>query len=91
MRLIDANALNTSVALYMAENAYLNDTPLDILKMVSRWIAEAPTIEAVEAVRCRECIHALVFRSGQVSCGYHDWCRIQVKPDGYCDCGEKED
>ena len=50
MRLIDANALNTSVALYMAENAYLNDTPLDILKMVSRWIAEAPTIDAVPVV-----------------------------------------
>ena len=52
-RLIDANALNTFVALYMAENAYLNDTPLDILKMVSRWIAEAPTIDAVEVVHGR--------------------------------------
>ena len=53
VRLIDANALNISVALYMAENAYLNDTPLDILRMVSRWIAEAHTIDAVPVVHGR--------------------------------------
>lgn len=50
MRLIDADALNTGVALFMAENAYLNMTALDALKMVAEWIQEAPTIEA-EPVR----------------------------------------
>lgn len=50
MRLIDADALQTSIALYAAENAYINDTPLDVLEMVSKWLDEAPTI-AAEPVR----------------------------------------
>lgn len=50
-----------------------------------------PTIDAVPVVRCKDCVHAIKFRSGQVSCGYHDWCRIQVDPDGYCNHGEKDD
>ena len=54
-RLIDADKIVNGIALYMAENAYLNDTPLDALKMVSNWITEAPTVDAVEVVRCREC------------------------------------
>ena len=52
-RLIDANALGNGIALYVAENAYLNDTPLDVLKMVADWIAEAPTVNAVEVVHGR--------------------------------------
>lgn len=49
-KLIDADALHTSIALYAAENAYLNDTALDVLKMVAKWISDAPTIDA-EPVR----------------------------------------
>ena len=49
-RLIDADALGNGIALYMAENAYLNDTPLGVLKMVADWVAEAPTVDAVEVV-----------------------------------------
>lgn len=37
----------------MAENAYLNDTPLDVLKMVADWVAKAPTVDAVEVVHGR--------------------------------------
>ena len=53
-------------------------------------VIAAPTIDAVEVVRCRECVHAIVFRTGSVSCRYHDWCRINVDPDGYCNHGEKD-
>lgn len=53
-------------------------------------IKNAPTIDAVPVVRCRECVHAMVFRTGSVSCRYHDWCRIPVDPDGYCNHGEKD-
>jgi hypothetical protein len=49
-RLIDADALQTSIALYAAENAYINDTALDVLEMVSKWLDEAPAIDA-EPVR----------------------------------------
>ena len=54
-RLIDADKIVNGIALYMAENAYLNDTPLDVLKMVANWITDAPTVDAVEVVRCRDC------------------------------------
>lgn len=50
MRLIDADALVVNIALYMTENAYINDTALDVLKMVAKWTNEAPTIET-EPVR----------------------------------------
>lgn len=59
-RLINADALQTSIALYAAENAYINDTALDVLEMVSKWIDEAPTIEA-EPVR-QDCVEAQVQR-----------------------------
>ena len=45
MRPIDANSFAVHVALYMAENAYLNDTALDVLKKVSNWLEEEPIID----------------------------------------------
>ena len=51
--LIDANHFAMGVALYMAENAYLNDTALDVLKKVSDWLDEEPTVDAVEVVHGR--------------------------------------
>jgi len=45
MRPIDANSFAVHVALYMAENAYLNDTALDVLKKVSKWLEEEPTLD----------------------------------------------
>lgn len=48
VRAIDANVLQANIGLYIAENAYLNDTPLDILKMLSNWIEEQPTIDTVK-------------------------------------------
>ena len=95
VRLIDANVLNTSVALYMAENAYLNDTPLDILKMVSRWIAEAPTISAVPVVHGRwdkPVEHGLPYAANHlgVVCSY--CCKWSDNDYNYCpNCGAKMD
>ena len=50
IKVIDATAVYNGIALYMAENAYLNDTALDVLKMVAGWLNEAPTVDAVEVV-----------------------------------------
>lgn len=36
-----ASTLTNAIASYMAENAYLNDTALDALKMVAKWASEA--------------------------------------------------
>ena len=52
-RLIDSNKIINDIGLYMAENSYLNDTPLDILKMVADWIKCSQTVDAVEVVHGR--------------------------------------
>ena len=57
-RLIDATKVYNGIALYMAENAYLNDTALDVLKMVASWLNEAPTVDAVE-VEDKELLNAI--------------------------------
>ena len=99
MRLIDADALNV---ILVREYLMYNDVAhMLTLKGVQVYnaaidaarskIGESPTIDAVPVVRCKDCIHAIKFRSGQVSCGYHDWCRVQVDPNGYCNHGEKDE
>lgn len=90
-RLIDADKIVNGIALYMTENAYLNDTPLDVLKMVANWITDAPTVDAVEVVRCRDCA-----KDGLFTCPI---CFIENKtlhfinhsPDLYCGEGERKD
>ena len=81
-RLIDADKIVNGISLYMAENAYLNDTPLDALKMVSNWITEAT---AVEVVRCRDCKH---YNEGFCA-GYH--AHHDIMPDDFCSYGERKD
>ena len=53
IKMKDATAVYNGIALYMAENAYLNDTALDVLKMVAEWLNKAPTVDAVEVVHGR--------------------------------------
>ena len=53
IKMKDATAVYNGIALYMAENAYLNDTALDVLKMVAEWLNEAPTVDVVEVVHSR--------------------------------------
>lgn len=53
IKVVDATKVYNGIALYMAENAYLNDTALDVLKMVANWLNEAPTVDAVEVVHGR--------------------------------------
>lgn len=92
-RLVDADKIVNGIALYMAENAYLNDTPLDALKMVANWIAEAPSVDAVEVVRCRDCKFGMHFGDPE-----DEWinCRnLHGNPlmpfDAFCSYGERMD
>ena len=70
IKVVDATAVYNGIALYMAENAYLNDTALDVLKMVAGWLNEAPTVDAVEVVRCKDCKN---WDQKQCADGY-GWC-----------------
>lgn len=46
-------------------------------------IDDTPTADVVEVVRCKEC----KYREGSVC----DYSAVYVRPDGYCQWGEKED
>lgn len=88
MRLVDADKIVNGIALYMAENAYLNDTPLDALKMVANWIADAPTVDAVEVVQCNDCI----YYHGKIGYGLGQCskCRLMPYPEDFCSYGERK-
>ena len=71
-RLINADAIANGIALYLAENAYLNDTAQGALEMVANWVNEAPTVDAVEVAhgwwnRCGGDLH---------SSGYAIFCSV---------------
>lgn len=91
MRLGDLDALNTDVTLFMTENAYLNMTALDVLKMVSEWIAEAPTIDAVPVVRCKDCRYKdreKVNDKGFLICPASG---MEITDDDFCSYGERKE
>lgn len=94
-KLIDADKIVNGIALYMAENAYLNDTPLDALKMVANWITDASTVDAVEVVRCKDCKFWIKFESsliGEVMCCTGQGAvNIIKQPDDFCSCGKRKE
>lgn len=48
-------------------------------------IAEAPTIDAVEVVRCKECKYKYMYKSVW-ECPYG----LMITADGYCNYGERK-
>lgn len=92
-RLIDANALIKEAN---AEGAYGY--------VDAKQIADAPTIDAVEVVRCRDCIHAVEIEKDYISALFIDGtkqCELGradtlfgysiISNDGFCDSGERKD
>lgn len=94
-RLIDADALNAA----MYHEAFETDTDMQRwdsgcwirYKMFERAIKAAPTIDAVEVVRCKECRFGHIDHClGQTCwiCGFTG--RVTIG-DGYCNEGVKRD
>lgn len=54
-RLIDVEPISNGIGQYLAENAYLNDTALDALEMVAKWLDEAPTVDAADLQQNYNC------------------------------------
>ena len=92
-RLIDANA----VAKDIRENNRENFNRLDwSSKQVCQLLENAPTVDAVEVVRCKDCKHYDNSEGIQ-------WCKINSKfypggldwlsfpEDGFCSYGERKD
>ena len=88
-KLIDADKIVNGIALYMAENAYLNDTPLDALKMVANWITDASTVDAVEVVRCKDCKH-LYDEMDDYCCMSHMGL-VKICENSFCSYGERKE
>lgn len=83
-RLIDANALP-----YRVVNIVKTGSVTQTSAVFSTDIAKAPTIDAVEVVRCRECK-----RHRKEGCIDMVWCGkwgSQRLPDDYCSYGERRE
>ena len=93
-RLIDADALSEKLC---ETTIFIKDG-----EVLQRMINDAPTADAVEVVRCRDCIHW----APHIQCGfdedyneYHDYCGLLIpdddyyaytrRPDDYCSYGER--
>lgn len=93
-RCIDADALMDR----MYHDAFETDTDMQKwdsgcwirYKMFESAIDDAPTIDAVSVVRCKECKH----RNERCGMGEHRWCEMlnmSTTPDDFCSYGEVRD
>ena len=98
-RLIDADALKDKLMNLEASGGhkYYRKGMDDTLHFhVPNIIDNAPSVDAVEVVRCKDCKHRVeYFLSGRFVCKFHQ-CTIcgsanYVKDDGYCSDGERKD
>ena len=91
MDLIDRKSLLIQIEI-SPQNAFIRNTPLamDLRKLYSNVIKLAPTVDAVEVVRCKDCC----YYNGSGFCvngnitGNCD-CDLEKEPNGYCDWGER--
>lgn len=90
-RLIDADALHRKVK--METNPYGKPTiDYDSGVKVLEWIEQAPTVDAVPVVRCRDCKHAWIHPCGYVYChrdGRNAY-EMTFNLDGFCSYGERK-
>ena len=91
-RLIDADALHRKVK--METNPYGKPTiDYDSGVKVLEWIEQAPTVDAVEVVRCQECKHAWIHPCGYVYChrdGRNAY-EMAFNLDSFCSYGERKE
>lgn len=94
-RLIDANlmALNESEAYMSAQTKIESPITLGLNSVVHRkiqqLIADTPTVDAVEVVRCRDCIHC---DPENYHCDHYmgTAAPLRRKPDDFCSYGERK-
>lgn len=94
MRLIDADRLKDSIMFTCDLGGWIGETLLQIKKLAVKYIENAPTIDAVEVVRCRNCKNWQEWENGTGSChrsenGYNwlgvdatDYCSFGVRREG---------
>ena len=100
-RLIDANALRDTIEhidwyhidkkghLAHGANSAVH-TPFYKAESIYKAIENAPTVDAVEVVRCNDCKHMVTTPDGLRLCSV--WCAINGMGDeGFCNYGERKD
>jgi len=55
-------------------------------------IDSIPGVDAVEVVRCKDCIHAFVrYGENECYCGHPDGLNDRLRPDDFCSYGERRE
>lgn len=92
MRLINADAL-IPIMKYATTDNEVGVFPIRIgFDAIKGVIDDAPTIDAVEVVRCKDCKHheKFLFDDSKVLCWVHDT-DIVVSPTDYCSFAERRE
>lgn len=68
------------------------DTYADYIKAFDA-INEAPTVDAVPVIRCKDCKHTEIEEDGDIVCTFWDFCGCEhsVLEHGYCDRAERKE
>lgn len=92
-RLIDADALKTKSI--RCETFKLTDAPVFLKAVGTKEIDRAPTIDAVEVVRCRDCKHYNPQKKSAHWENRANYCNrivaIKTQPYDFCSYGERKD
>jgi hypothetical protein len=90
MRLIDADALIPMMKYATTDNE-IGVFPIRIgFDAIKRVIDDAPTIDAVEVVRCKDCKHKYVSGNGTTQYYVCDFMDAQYEENGFCHHAESE-
>ena len=94
MRLIDANRAMEIVR----DQRIAHPNAYHLTNYATLILQEAPTVDAVEVVRCKDCKHYKEFRTKRNKQIMRLCCRMgkndmeySVKPDDFCSYGERSD
>lgn len=82
MRLIDADALKTIKSIQSAD--------FNSIETIRKWIDDAPTIDAVEVVRCKHCRRWLNGDDTYGTCQWNEYQTLQTRYDDFCSYGERK-
>ena len=88
MRLIDADALKTKAI--KCETFKLYDAPVFFKAVGTKEIDKAPTIDAVEVVRCQDCKYYEIHKPKVLENCERNGYIIPMKPDDFCSYGEQK-
>ena len=89
-RLIDAMQAVTKMSGRIVPMIRMGENPMQVYNEVLQVLAEAPTVDAVEVVRCKDCES----HSSNGCPDHRVWCRRLCRymdSDGFCSDGERRE